>query len=957
MADAAASAPVIASDVYAMEAGEAAQAARVAELSAIVDQLRADSTSGWQALQSDSTGYAAEVSGGRLSVEGSPEQAVAVFMERYGALFGTASGLVYGLNGYADTGFATVWVEQAIDGVPVDGAQVIASVRTRGGVSEVQSVAGTLVDVSGVDVAPVLSANQAVATVSQALGVSANPDPVLVVTTQEGVGLLAWAVTVEAGPSVSDDSVVASLVEYPALVLVDATDGTILSHRVAATSPQGKVRAATVGAVSAAGSSSAIDYGNYGFSIPRGGRPIVIETTYLRTIPIRVNAQKLPDGSIILVDATGEGASTATKKGVIVGLDGSDVSSEETQGDLVAGATLVRYPNAASIPQDALYAMWGARETLDYLNQELGMLSFDGRNSPVPIVYNYTDGDSCYDNASFTTAPGVSFMAVGVPCADENGSSIPTVADIDTIAHELGHGVIHSHTFARSTIQQGALDEGTADYLGMILRNGIYGEASPLASADICKKIGGEHSWCLKWKDGVGLRSLNTGATFSDYAFTIEDVVPNTVVTQLADSGHTNSMVWTNALWQARKAIASLDGGDMTDSETVRAFDRAVILASTRWTPGTEFGAAAEGVVRAATEAGLPGQALNLIRDRFRANGVCGVCKALISTGSTISPVSVSTDTKSRPVALGPEVGYLRLTPDGMAGGFVATPGSLEQRPVGPPAWITLHINGHGSTVLQSQVDLSSDGTEELPSLGRANVSTGAYDVVSENLNPVVAPAASGSANVWVDLEGTIHYRPVSGGKTKKLASDGVVAHVATSGDRVAFLMDDGRLRLWTVSTNAVRDLAVYDPAPFESFVPEMFLLPVGSLDMAGDRVAVVGSTVYAAPIHVFDLAANTKTTMSKQALPLGVAVNGRHVVWVESKGDQVSPIFGEDGLAGSLLDTELQGYGFAKATKYRMVDNRGQQAFPSLSDDGLLAWQESANGNSDIYAMRLKSD
>lgn len=951
-----ASQAVIESPVYALEAGEATQADRVAALTAVVERLRADSTSGWQVRQSDTTGFASEISGGRLAIDASPVEAVEVFMERYGSLFGPTAGLEYGLNGYDDTGFATVWVEQAVDGVPVDGAQVIASVRTRGSVSEVQSLAGTLVDVAGAALDPTVTDDEAVDIVSQALEVEASPQPVLVVTTHQGAARLAWAVTVESGPQTSEDSLLSSMVQYPALVFVDAREGTILGHRVSATSPLGRAASASVRTVSTRASGSAIDYGNYGFSIPRGGRPVVIESSYLGRIPIEVNAQQLPDGSIILVDATGVGASTATKKGLIVGLDGRGVTAEESGGDLVSAARIIRYRNVTSIPQDALYAMWGARQTLDYLKDELGMLSFDGNNSPVPIVYNYTDGDSCMDNAYFATAPGLSHMAVGIPCPDEEGNSIPTVADIDTIAHELGHGVVHSHEFSRSTIQQGALDEGLADYLGMILRNSAFGEASPVASADICRGYPGYHAWCRDWKDGTGIRSLNTGATFGQYAFTIEDVLANTAASLYADSGHTNSMVWSNALWQARKAVASLDGGDMATSELVREFDRAVIRASTRWTPGTGFGAAAEAVVRSVAESGMSPRSLNLIRDRFRASGICQDCRTELQTAPSIIPVAVSTAVKARPVALNDQVGYLVGASDGLPAGALVTLGSSQQKRVGPPSWATTHISGSGTTVLQAQVDVSDDGSEEYPFLSRTDALTGAYDVVSEDVNAIVAPAASAEAYVWVGAEGEIRYQPVNGAKVRTLDVGEAIAQVATGAGKVAFLTGEGRLRVWTVSTNTVRDLAVYSPEPYESFVPEELTLPVGALAMSGDRIAVVGSTVGSARLQVFNLTTNTKVTLSESAYPLGVAINSDYVVWVENEGTQSSPIFGEDEDAEAYAypETELLGYAFSAKKKYRMVDFRGQQAYPSLSATGLLAWQETGNGNSDIYAMRL---
>ncbi len=946
--DASASDPVIASTIFGLQVGESAQRGRIDELAEIVERLRADSTSGWQARQSDATGYAAEVFGGRIPTQGTALQAAQSFMDRYGALFGPASGLVFQESGYDEEEYVTVRVEQFVGEVPVDGALLMFSVRLRGASSEVQYVEGRLVDTTGVDENPTITAQQAEAIVSSALGVSASPGAVLTVTTDQGLARLAWVVSVENGPEDTSDSVLGLGVEYPALVFVDAQDGSVISYRRSATNPSGR---APVPSESSPGGASGVDYGNYAFEIPEGGRPVRIETDYLGKIPIAVNAEQLPDGSIVLVDLTGQGADRRTKKGAIVALDGSGLTGQE--GNMVGSASLVRYPSVDAIPKDALYAMWGARETLDYLKDELGMLSFDGFNSPVPIVYNFTYGDSCLDNAFFLTAPGLSHMAVGVPCPDASGNRIATVADIDTIAHEIGHGVTHSHTFTRNTIQQGALDEGLADYLGLILRNGVFGEASPVSSADICLDYPGDHPWCSRWRDGVGIRSVNTGATFNDYAFTIEDGLYGTAADLYSDSGHINSMVWTNALWQARRAVASVDGGDMASSQRVKAFDRSVIRAATRLTPGTGFIEAAEAVVRAATEVGMTPDELNLIRDRFRANGLCRDCGVIMKSGEVVTPVSVSTSIKSHPVALRDQVAYLLTTPDSSPGGVVATPGSPQQQRLGPPADLTVHIAGSGSTVLQAQAIFSADGTQENYSIGVADAASGEYSVLARDVDVLVAPAASESAYVWVDGFGNVVYQPVAGGAAKTFAAGGPIAHVATSGDRVAILMGDGRLRAWNAATNAVRDLAIYDPSPLESFRSQEFLLPVGSLAMHGDRIAVAASSIAPGLVQVFDLAASTKTTFSSNAFPLGVAVNDRFVVWVENRGPQASPIFGEDADAFAFPDTELRGFAFGPQRYYRMVNQRGQQAFPSLSEE-LLAWQETGNGNSDIYSVRV---
>ena len=91
----AASDPVVTSPIYALQVGEAAQQSRVAEIAAVVERLRAQTTSGWQARQSDINGWAAELSGGGFLAPGDPVAVTAAFLEQFGSVFGPASGLTF----------------------------------------------------------------------------------------------------------------------------------------------------------------------------------------------------------------------------------------------------------------------------------------------------------------------------------------------------------------------------------------------------------------------------------------------------------------------------------------------------------------------------------------------------------------------------------------------------------------------------------------------------------------------------------------------------------------------------------------------------------------------------------------------------------------------------------------------------------------------------------------------
>ena len=134
------------------------------------------------------------------------------------------------------------------------------------------------------------------------------------------------------------------------------------------------------------------------------------------------------------------------------------------------------------------------------------------------------------------------------------------------------------------------------------------------------------------------------------------------------------------------------------------------------------------------------------------------------------------------------------------------------------------------------------------------------------------------------------------------------------------------------------------------SFRANIRSFPLGALAMSGNRIATVSTADEIGKALVFDLDANTRTTHSSSALPLGIAISDDFVVWTESVGFQQTPLApGRQGYP----DTELRGRNFTNGALYRMVNHRGIQGFPSLSD-GLLVWQESANGGSDVYAARL---
>ena len=925
--------PVIPSEIYAVQVGEVAQASRVAELADQVNALRSETTGGWQARQSDVTGYASEVSGGTFTGPADPVALTTEFLDRFGGLFGPATDLVYESTGFDDLGLATVRVTQARDGVTVEDSRLTATLRTVNGTATLDGVRGQVIDLTGVTTTPALSEAQAVRAAEELTGAVIDPTARLAIVNTGTGTALAWFVLAPSGPpSVG--------ITYPAVLVIDAMDGSLLGARTTEAELTGTVSPPTTDGT---GSPTVTELGNYTFTFPQGGRPIVIDTDYLGRFPIQVNAQQLPDGSILMLDATGPGANLTTKNGLIAVIDARQGGFDR---DSLQLGPVAQYPSVQAIPKDALYALWGARQTLDVLSDDFGLASFDGDNSPLPIVINDTQGEPCLDNAFFLTSPGASFASFGIPCQSGSGRSRETMVAIEIMGHEVGHGVTYSATtFLGANRQQRGLGEGLADYIGMIVRNSLDGGDATLLVGDQCQGLSASDSLCESWPDGEGMRTVDSNATLQDYIFTLDDpfAFSRTGVEPLRF--HNNGMIFTNALTDARRAVAAAAGEEPGRSARARLLDRAVVRAITVYfTSSTGFVDAAEAVRRAAADVGMNQTELNILTDRFRANGLCRDCEQSIAPSDYVVPVSVSTSLKTSPVALDDRVAYLLAQGTSLPIAVASTPGVPGGQRIGPDIPVSVTLAGNGTRVLHTQ---ELDSGEAV--LGEADIATGASKVVARDVDRRVTPAVGPDAIAWVTDQGALVYRPDGGAPvTKQL--DGLTARIATGGGRVAILAADGTLSVWTPATDATRVIAQLNPGFAGSFRANIRSFPLGALAMSGNRIATVSTADDVGSALVFDLDANTRTTHSSSALPLGIAISDDFVVWTESVGFQQTPLApGRQGYP----DTELRGRNFTNGALYRMVNHRGVQGFPALSDR-LLVWQESANGGSDVYAARL---
>ncbi|MEZ5116113.1 MAG: hypothetical protein R2737_07585 [Candidatus Nanopelagicales bacterium] len=940
---------VLTSDLYAASVGADAQQQRVAELDALVRELRSATTSGWQVRQDDTYGYARDLSGGRFAGPGEPVDVAQGFLEAYGDVFGpdAAASVEFVAQPYAADGVAPLRLPQVYRGIPVDGGSLVVPVTRSGDGGEISLVRGTLLPVGDVDTTPTVTAAQAAATVTRAVGAVPAGPPELVVYAGPSEARLAWraAVTV-AGQADRQETGTGrnlGLDTGPAMVFVDAQTGAVLGSRPLGTDPA-LTATGSSGRTAAVRAATTPDLGKYDFTLPPRGRAVKVRGTLPDGRTVQVNAERLADGSLAMVDATGPKANRATKKGLIVLFDGSRLD-----GRTNAVGPVLRFPRGRQPSTDAVMAMWSARQVLDYYRTEFGRLSFDGRNSPLLVVLNFTQGDVCMDNAFFATVPGESRMMIGVPCPQPNGKPmVRTYADLYIVGHEVTHGVTHTNALdfaGANRVQQGAIDEGTSDYFGVLVQNRTLKQISTTGAHFACYELESE-PFCAEMTNGQrGLRDINSGATFDDFAFTLVD--PFGLATLIGDDGHVNSMVWTNALWKARVRLAGLDGGDLINSPRARAFDKAVNRATTLYLDSTsDLVDAAEAVQRAMTEVkGLGGTEQRLVLEQFQLSKLCRGCTVPAELGPYVAASSL---VKTRPQVTGRGVVYTQFEGRLLSRTVLGVAGQPSSTALGPGDRMALRTGAHGDWVAETVVQIDARGNE-LDSAVLRNISTKESVTLSSSVDPTVGPAVSETAAVWSDWGprgSSVRFRPLSLGTARTLDVGPPIAHLATDGTRVAIYLEDGTLALWDTATDRVRVLGQHGFARAGGI-----FVPSGGLAMSGDRIAVIDEPLGVGRVMVYDLAADKVTTLTEDASPFGIALDGDLVVWSEVTG-LMPGLINQISKAG-FVDTELRGYSFATGTYYEMADPRGQQGFPDLLD-GTLAWQDTVGGSNDIYQMGI---
>jgi hypothetical protein len=502
-------------------------------------------------------------------------------------------------------------------------------------------------------------------------------------------------------------------------------------------------------------------------------------------------------------------------------------------------------------------------------------------------------------------------------------------------------------------VQEGAIDEATSDYFGLVIANHALGQQHNVVGFLLCSGIpGGVSAVCSPFPDGeTGFRYINSDATFDDYDFEINEGRGLNGILGITDDGHNNGIVWSSTLWRIRNRLAGLDGTDANTSARAQLFDKIVYRAVDRYyTDRTDFVSAAEAVQRAAQDLTAPPEVLNLIRDQFNLAKLCRGCNQPNISGR---PVAVSADIKTHPALANNRVFFTNingLLTSQAAGVNIDGTQSTSLTPAGR---LTLYTAAAGDIEVDVSVDpQSNDAGTVLHTLSDGKT-------LELSKSPALAsPAVSPDAVVWPEQTGKDTFRlrwlAVGGSAPKDLPLTVAPQHMSVEGSKVAYVLDDGTLGLWDAQSGQNKVLYTVGTIKIARLLSRGILIPAGGVALSGDHVAVLsfpGDDPHIWNLLSFNISDGKGFLVSDKAGPLGLTLKNNLLIWAEIVGPQGQKIEAASGFMSN--DTDLEAYSYNTDTFYRVLPERGQQGFPSFDGDRLV-WQDSALGGNDIFTARL---
>ncbi len=907
--------------------------------------LRTASTGGWQVRQDDTTGGGSELSGGVITYPKgtAPLAAARQLLADHGDVFGLSDPLnqVTFARPITDaTGVVTVRGNQSVRGVPVEGSSILIIVRHSLTTPEIGFARAHLFPdldrVTPIDTRPAIDERAAVGAATQRGAVPVGQGT-LVITMPDTTPTLAWKFDADYTPPADVPDLPGNAKAGQVTVYVDARLGTVLRLQ---TGGNVALRGLTGAGIASASGDSAL-------KLPVKGTPVTVSGTVFGGFDVTLTLEKMPDGSVVFIDSSQPNANRETGVGLNLVFDGSQVAADrDLPGDLA------RIQSGEKIDRDTLTAAWAAKTVLDYYRVEHGRASWDGKGIPlVSTVHLPESYVSC--NAFFSSY--LKQISYGGPCRRDGEVVTDSMVDISVVGHEITHGVTDTAApfISENSGQGGSLNEGNSDYFGVIIQNLVFKKPYPIEGVSMCLDRE-PNSDCRQFEgDVLGGRSVDTGAIVDDGEFVLRQPLGFVDLVNDQGSSHDNSMIWTNALWQIRKAFASQDGGDMLTSAAAKRFDRIVYRAiTTYFTSETDFNSAATAISQAAIDLEASGAEQDLIKAQFELSQFCAGCA---TPDGVMTPVAVSPRMELQPVVLDSGIAYIgQSQPTGSDLPWQHTyfaPFDSEKATtlLGQPDQNTFAIDGKGSWLVEMKYDFE-DHWYQL-----TNLATGKVEVLAQ-ATYWTRPAVSKDTVVWPgeDDKGFIlSARPNAGGKVVTVSLDALPTQIGVDGTIVAFQTKDGRVQVWDTGTGEIKVLDQLE-APISD---QRFAGFSGAIKVSGTNVAILGGREgnrFPQFLTLYNAQSGTSELISKWAFPAGLSFDGNRLLYSEDVGPQDSSIA---ALLGRYIrNTDLILYSVDTKESSVALEERGQQGFASIAGDR-LAWQDSVSGGDDIYTATLPED
>lgn len=920
---------LVASDAFVRNQGATEVRARLTDLTQGVEDLRAETATGWVGRQDDVTGYLAELSGGGYDVVGAVTGADVVtgLMTTYGEqLFGVDEGslalgkpstLQLDESGPAVT---TIRATQMLGGVPVRDGELVFSLGGTSSESRLHHVRGRVFPDLDVSTQPLISARRATRRITSITGGEAIGKAALTVLPNDS-GVLAWEIGV-AGVARQGEALALS----DGLFYLDAITGDVVDsraqsaerdvprvHRLARSVPR-LVRGAPLPGISTAGRA------------PQALAGPSIEVTGTDPFGMQVSGQgQQTDQGVALIDTTTPTYDAAAGTGGIVTHDASG-------GDDLPGPVYLS-PGAQIADPEAISAHVLSRVVYDYY-AELGRRSWDGAGSTLVSTVNFGPDDYC--NAFYSSSLEPPQMVYGNPCIDGGEAITGSTVDVDTAGHEITHGVIDTSAGLIYKGQSGALNESFADYFGNVIGDAFLGRDSDSFSEQSCTGIPADTYGCTTNPDGLrATRYLRNDTGYADYLSVLN---PGLRLVELGFSSqdhggvHLNSSIWNNALWTIRSTLAKIDGTTGIESALAQDFDRIVYFAlTTQLGPSSGFVDARTAIEQVAVDAGADPRIVSLAREVFDGNDICAGCADIGPVGGEL--VSGDPVTDVSPVVSGDRVAWTTAVEGNWGVPYTSTVGAAADDVSSTPDTALLAFAGDAVVTLEQPTGSPAAVVRHAPDGTRTELGPAARSTLLAG----IGGSAEGAA--WqVAEEGALYFADPSGQVTSSPLpdlGDDAVSAIGAGGGVVGLGTEQGRVLSWRPGGDIV-ELGRVQGA-------------VTSIAAHGSRVLAVTDEGQAAVVG----ADGNVVVLSENAQPFGAAINPDYSVFVEVVDTLGGGVAEANDVVGAFPDTDLYLYSHQTGAVYDLLPQPGQQGFPALSGSRLV-WQDSVYGGDDILTATI---